>query len=188
MHRLRTQRRTKSRRKPPDVKPEARLRARCRMYLANALPEPGWYSSLEHGRVHHGTPEQRAREWTKLAAQGVKQGLPDIAIWHCGKFIGIELKALKNKPTEAQVAFAAAMAANQFFAFTIRSVVELHDCLLECGVPVVPSMRIEAMRHDAQLSVPEVKKPRATGKPRAPKPTRGALNVMARARGKGIFG
>ena len=138
--------------------PEARLRARCRMYLANGLPPPGFWSSVEMGRLHAGTPEQRMHEWTRLAAQGVKVGLPDIMIWYMGRFIGVELKAGRNKSSDPQRTFAAAMRNNGFVVHEIRSIVGLHEALEFEGVPVLPSMRIAALHHDAALSVPVKKR------------------------------
>lgn len=162
-----------------EMKPEARLRARCRSYLDKALPAPGWYSAIEHGRPHSGTPEQRAREWGRLAAQGVKAGIPDMDIRYLALVIGVELKAGKNKQSPAQLKTEAAFIANGCEYWVIRSVTELHDRLVAHLVPVPPSFRVMAMDYDARLAVPEPKKKVGGGKEKAMRPSRRAQKFAA---------
>lgn len=149
------------------AQPESRLRARCRLYLDHALPEPCTYSAIEHGRKHSGTQAQRAREWMRLKAQGVKAGVFDLIILAPGKFIGCELKAGKNTLSEAQQDWAKATAANSVdgshVALVIRSILGLHDALVGIGILIQPSMRILAMSYDACLSVPEKPKKKGRG-------------------------
>lgn len=140
------------------MKPEARLRSRCRAYLTAALPAPGRFTAIEHGRKHTGTKAQRGAEWARLAAQGVKQGLPDMEIHYLGKFIGVELKAGKNGLSENQIKMGRSIVDNGGVYWLIRSVVQLHDCLVDYGLPVSPSFRAAAMGYDAILAAPEKKK------------------------------
>jgi hypothetical protein len=134
------------------------------MYLKAALPPPpeAIWSAIEHGRMHHGSDEERAREWGRLKAKGVKVGLPDVfGVW-CFKFFAIELKAGRNDTSAAQDQFAAAWRANGGLYFVCRSVAEVDAALRSMSLPVHRSMAIAAAGHDAALSVPApAKKDRA---------------------------
>ena len=169
------------------MRPEDRLRARCRMYLDVALPAPGFYTAIEHGRMHTGTPEQRAREWGRLKAQGVKTGLSDLMVWHVGKFIAPEAKVGKNDTSEAQDSFGNAMRANGFEHFVFRSVVELHDGLVARGVPIQSALRILAASHDACLATPEPARKGRASKPQVAKPKASTLARMHAARRETMF-
>ena len=165
--------------------PEYRLRARSRMYLDKALPAPGFWSAIEHGRRHHGDKEERAREWERLKAQGVKVGLSDIMIWYRGLFIGAEAKVKPNGPSDMQEKFGFAMWDNGFGWFCYYSITDLHDRLVNLGIPIAPSFRIEAMHHDATLQVAKEPKKKSS-RPRKPRADPAALKVIARARARGI--
>ena len=154
-----------------SMKPEARLRSRCRMYLTKALPLPGWFTAIEHGRKHTGTKEQRAREWQRLAAQGVKKGIPDMEIHDLG-YIGVELKVGADQ-SGAQSKVEAAIVANGGTYWLVRSVVTLHDNLVGHGVPVRPSFRVLAMQYDAVLAQPE-KKGKGGGNEKPARPSKRA--------------
>ena len=169
------------------MRPEDRLRARCRMYLDAALPPPGWFSAIEHGRKHHGTEQQRMAEWSRLRAQGVKVGISDILVMYLGELIGVELKVGKNEPSKNQTDFGEMMEANGFKWRVIRSVCELHDWLVYLGIPIARSMFLAAVAHDAALAQPEALKPRRTSKPKAAKPKASTIAKMNRARGSTMF-
>lgn len=142
------------------MRPEDRLRARCRMFLNEALPAPAFWSSIEHGQKLSGDKVQRARQWGRLKAQGIKTGLADIFIWWSGKFIGVELKVGDNDTSDAQDDFADAMRDNGFQCHTIRSVIALDELLRQVGMDIPRSMQIAAAGHDAALTQPEkLKKP-----------------------------
>lgn len=168
------------------AQPEARLRARCRLYLQNALQPPATFTAIEHGRRHTGTKQQRAREWQRLKGQGVKAGVFDLIVLAPGLFIGCELKAGKNTLSPEQEKFAAATVANGHHALVIRSILDLHDSLIRLGLDIAPSMRILAMSYDACLSVPEKKKKRASGSPRVipQKPSLSTIRRFETARSK----
>lgn len=154
------------------------------MYLNAVLPAPGFWSAIEHGRKHGGTDEQRAREWQRLKAQGVKTGLADLFIWYRGQFIAPEAKVGDNRPSDAQQRFGAAMHANGFTWFAFWSVVELHDRLVALGVPIAPEMRKLAAHHDATLAAPEPTRPRrSAARPKPKKPTKAAQAFARRAMG-----
>lgn len=152
--------------------PEARLQSRCRAYLKDALPAPGWFSAISHER------KQSVRSGQRQKAMGVKRGLSDLMVWYRGKFLAVELK-VDSPVSENQKLFGAAMVRNEFSWAVIRSVVSLHDHLVGQGVPIAPSMRIAAMRADAALAVaePAVSKPKRPSKPRVPRPSSKALAV-----------
>ena len=168
------------------MRPEDRLRARCRMWLDQFLPPPGTWSAIEHGRQHSGTPEQRAREWQRLKAQGVKVGLPDLMIWFNGRFIGCELKAGKNTTSAHQEEFGRAMAANGFVWVVIRSVEALATVLHQHGIPLPLAASQVATEYDRILATPEpVKTP--SRRPTKAKAEPSKLAVISRARRAGIF-
>lgn len=157
------------------------------MYLTAALPAPGFFSAIEHGRAHVGTPEQRMKEWQRLKAQGVKTGLADLFIWYRGMFLPVELKVDGNDTSSNQDRFEEAMAANGFLYEVCRSVESLDSTLRRRNIPILPSMRIAAMDHDAFLSIPEKVVAKTYRPPRADKPDPKKLKAMGRARGRGFF-
>ena len=152
------------------MQPEARLRARCRMFLTSHLVSPCWFTAIEHGRKHHGTAEQRAREWQYMQSQGIKTGIGDLLVLAPGYCCFIELKAGKNTQSEAQHAFQAVMAALGHGYDVCRSVEQLGEALSRNGIPLAANWRVAAMHHDAALDgeAPKKRAPR----PRAAKPTR----------------
>lgn len=127
------------------LRPEDRLQSRVRMYLDDALPAPGWWSSVDHAR------KQSLKSGQIQKARGIKRGLCDVAIWYLGMFYGIELKAGKNDTSDAQDGFGVAMVATGFRYQVIRSVEALDLYLRNTGIPILPSMRVAAMQHDAAL-------------------------------------
>lgn len=142
------------------MRPEDRLRSRLRMYLDKVVPAPpeAMWSSIEHGRLHRGTDEERAREWQRLKAQGVKTGLFDAEIaWR--NIIAIELKWGKNTLSSDQRKMRDAWVNNGGKHIEARSVVEVDAALRALGLPVPRSMQIYAAEQDAALSQPE-KRPR----------------------------
>lgn len=158
--------------------PEARLRARCRMLLDSHLELPCWYTAIEHGRRHHGTKEQRAREWQHLQAQGVKQGIGDMLVLAPGHCLFVELKAKANKQSESQYAFQAKMAALGHGYEVVRSVEALGQALERNGVPLRAGWRVAAMQHDAALDsepAPAVKRTGATKGKSLRRPTLGQV-------------
>lgn len=138
------------------ARPEDALQLRVAKYLREALPAPGFWTSIIPER------KQSVIAGARLKARGAKAGLSDIMIWYQGKFIAIELKAGTGRLSEHQKSFANAMDCNGFDAYEIRSVVDLHDVLCGCSIPILPSMRLSAQSADIMLSKPPApKKPRA---------------------------
>jgi len=169
------------------AQPEARLRARCAMLLKSHLASPCWFTSIEHGRKHAGTPQQRAAEWTRLQAQGVKAGIGDMLILAPGYAVWLELKAGANKQSDVQLSMQSAMVALGHGYAVVRSVEQLVDVLEQHGIPLLAGARVAALRHDGMLAVPVAKKPARVAKPRAEKPTRKQLATLARVRARGVF-
>jgi hypothetical protein len=152
------------------MQPEARLRARCAMFLRTCAPGLK-FTAIEHGRKHTGTAEQRAREWQALAAQGLRQGLGDMLLMppH-SPGLWVELKHGANKQTPAQRAMQDDMEAIGWGYVVCRSVEALGHQLALRGIPLAIGWQITAMRHDALL---DGDAPRRTpAKPRAVKATR----------------
>lgn len=167
------------------AQPEARLRARCAMLLRSHLAPPCWFTSIEHGRRHHGTAEQRAREWQKLAVAGVKQGVADVLILAPGYAFMVELKSATGRQSDAQLAMQQAMAALGHGYAVVRSVEQLVDVLEQHGITLLAGARVAALRHDGMLAAP-AKVAKRSAKPAAAKPTRKQLAVVARLRGQGV--
>lgn len=153
------------------MQPEARLRARCAMLLKSHLAPPCWFTSIEHGRKHAGTAEQRAAEWTRLQAQGVKAGIADVLVLAPGYALWLELKAGANQQSDAQLAMQNAMAFLGHGYVVVRSVEQLVDVLEKHGIPLLAGARVAALRHDGMLAAP-AKVAKRTAKPRPAKPTR----------------
>lgn len=153
------------------AQPESRLRARCAMLLTSHLAPPCWFTALEHGRRHHGAKEQRAREWQALVRQGVKAGIGDLLVLAPGYCCFIELKAGKNKQSDAQFAFQAVMATLGHGYAVVRSVEQLGEVLQDNGIGLAPGWRVAAQVHDAALDG-EAPIRKRTAKPPAAKPTR----------------
>jgi hypothetical protein len=166
--------------------PEARLRARCAMLLRSHLAPPCWFSSIEHGRRHHGTAEQRAREWQALARQGVVAGIGDMLILAPGYALWLELKSATGRQSDAQLAMQNAMAALGHGYAVVRSVEQLVDVLEQHGIPLLAGARVAALRHDGMLAVPVARKPARIAKPSAAKPTRKQLATLSRLRAQGV--
>jgi hypothetical protein len=141
------------------------------MLLKSHLAPPCWFSSFEHGRKHAGTAQQRAAEWTRLQAQGVKAGIGDMLILAPGYALWLELKSATGRQSDAQLAMQNAMAFLGHGYAIVRSVEQLVDVLEKHGIPLHAGARVAALRHDGMLAVPE-KVAKRTAKPRAAKPTR----------------
>lgn len=154
------------------MRPEDRLQSRVRMYLKDALPAPGWWSSIAHER------KQSVFSGQVQKARGIKRGLSDVMIWYRGMFYGIELK-VSSPISESQAAFGAAMEANGFKWVVIWSVVQLDEYLRAEKIPIPYSFHIEALRHDAALESPGrvVGKSRSPGKPRQKRPSSKAIAI-----------
>ena len=168
------------------MSPEHRMQSRLRIYLKDALPAPGEWTSIDKGVLLSGTPQQRMHQAMKMTARGIKGGVSDVVVMYCGLCVWIELKAGRNSLQPQQVAWAQSVRANGFVAEEARSVVEVHDLLVRLGVPVPPSMRLAALSHDAALSVPEPAKKRSTRPAQAPRPTAAALAFGRAVHGGGV--
>ena len=149
------------------MRQEDRLRSRCRMWLKDHLAAPWTWSAIEHGRLHRGSDEERAREWGRLQAQGVKTGLGDLMIWGPERrFANIELKWGDNDTRESQDRWANAIIGCGFRAYVVRSVAELCRILAEMEAPLGTLALPTAEAHDrALMAPPPVTKKRGAAKP-----------------------
>jgi hypothetical protein len=155
------------------------------MYCHEALPPAYRFISIEMGRKHTGTEQQRMAEWQRLKAQGVVPGIEDSEITGPGRLkLPIEFKAGHNKLSEHQINRRDHLISCGFPYLECRSITGLHDCLVAIGVPVLPSMRILALNYDAALSVPEPVEKAAAPKARAEKPQAATLEKMAKMRAR----
>jgi hypothetical protein len=143
------------------MRPEERLQVRCAMFCTSHVPLPTFWTAVEHGRVHKGTNEQRAREWQRMARAGVKKGLPDLWFLAPSYVLMVELKSDAGRQTDAQKVFQAQMAALGHGYSVVRSVEQLGEVLQDNGIPLAPGWRIKAQLHDAALDgeAPARKKP-----------------------------
>ncbi len=173
------------------MQPEARLRSRCAKFLRSHAPGL-WFTAIEHGRAHAGTPEQRAREWGRLQAQGVRQGLADMLLMPaCLPDLWVEMKHGTNKQSEAQVQMQRDMQAIGRGYVVVRSVEQLGEVCEAHGIQMAPGWRVAAQIHDAALDVPKpLAKARKAGaaKPRASRAQIARGNRLALASAKGWGG
>jgi len=169
-------------------RPEERLQIRCAMFCTSHVLPPTFWTAVEHGRQHKGTPEQRAREWQRMARAGVKKGLADLWFLAPSYVLLVELKTPSNKQTEAQHAFQARMAALGHGYEVVRSVEQLGEVLQRHGIPLADGWRTKAQIHDAALDAqPPVRKNPARNFPQKPTRTQIAAGnrvALAMARGK----
>ena len=157
------------------------------MLLKSHLAPPCWFSSIEHGRKHAGTQQQRAAEWTRLKAQGVQAGIGDTLILAPGYALWLELKSAIGRQSEAQLAMQHAMTALGHGYAVVRSVEQLVDALEQHGIPLHAGARVAALRHDGMLAVPVAHKPARATKPAIAKPTPKQRAAMSRLRAKGVM-
>lgn len=136
------------------MRPEDRLRATARVFANAYVEPPTWWSAIEHGRRHHGTEQQRAAEWRRMAAQGVKPGIGDMLFQRAGFTLWVEFKAGKNVQTAAQRQFEAAQEAIGNGYIVVRTISHLGGALAEAGFPIGLGWQLAAMRWDAQLEAP----------------------------------
>lgn len=155
------------------MRPEDRLRARCAMLLRSHPPVNVWWTAIEHGRRHHGTPDQRAQEWQRLARQGVQTGISDLLFIAPGFVLMGELKVGAGKQTEAQEMMEATMKRLGHGYEVVRSVEQLGEALERNGIALAPGWRVKAQLHD--LALDTAPKPKRPAKPRAPRATRAQI-------------
>lgn len=169
------------------MSPEARLRARCRMLATSHVLPPTWWSAIEHGRQHKGTKEQRAREWQRLAGQGVKTGIADMMFQVPAFTLWIELKVGTNDTSDGQDQFAAAQRAIQNGYEVARSVEAFGEALERHGIPIAAGWRVKAQIHDAELAAvaPVVKR---TGTTKGKSLRRPSLKQVARGNRLALVG
>ena len=169
------------------MRPEDRLRARCRLFLDGALLPPCFYTAIEHGLKMRGTQEERERAWGRLKAQGVKTGLADLFVWAPGYFHAIELKSGKNDTTDAQDVFRDALKAMGHGYEVARSVTQLGDALAANLIPLAANWRIQAAHHDAALAVDRPAKKARTPRANPTRPTRQQVAKIAGMRARTLF-
>ena len=122
------------------------------------------------------------------STRGVLAGTPDTQLLVPGFSVWCELKWARGKPSERQYDIGRQIIAAGHKWFWTNSVEGYRAGLEAAGVALTPNARVVAMNYDAALVEAAggvVRK--ATRQPRAEKPTRRALNAVARARGKGVF-
>jgi hypothetical protein len=151
------------------MRPEDRIRATARMFANAYVEPPTWWGAIEHGRRHHGTDAQRAAEWGRMAAQGVKKGVADMLFQRPGLSLWVEFKSHKNVQTSAQRQFEAAQAVIGNGYIVARTITHLGGALAEAGFPLGLGWQLAAMRYDAKLEV--APKPKRRGKPPADRPS-----------------
>ena len=158
------------------MRPEDRLQARVRMFLDAHLPPPATWTAVNKGVLLAGDDQQRMRTAQRLKAQGVKNGIEDVMIWHGRQYFAVELKTEKGRQSEAQQKRQADVEANGQHYQVLRSVIDLYYYLMGWAVPFAPSARIAALHHDAALSVPHV-----VGKPAKPRTAKARPSARALA-------
>jgi hypothetical protein len=143
------------------MRPEERLQIRCAMFCTSHVAPPTFWTAVEHGRMHKGTGEQRAREWQRMARVGVKKGLPDLWFLASSYVLLVELKSDAGRQTDAQKVFQAQMAVLGHGYAVVRSVEQLGEALQNHGIGMLWGWRQGAQLHDIALATvaPARKKP-----------------------------
>lgn len=118
------------------MRPEDELQKAVCDYLDAALTGLSWYAAIPNGSVLAGNAAQRGRQMNRLKRTGLKVGAPDIVICSEGRFIGVELKAGKGKPSEAQLAVCDQITGAGGLYTIARSVSEVDAYLRLQAVPV----------------------------------------------------
>jgi hypothetical protein len=140
--------------------PEGRLKIRIARYLRAFFPPPGTWKANEAGLKFGGSDVQRAAQWGRLKARGVKVGIEDFDANYMGNFIALEAKAGKNGLRVMQKKREVEVVANGGKYFVIRSIAVLHHLLISSGIPIVnPSFALAtAEGYDRELAAPVAKK------------------------------
>jgi hypothetical protein len=93
-------------------KPEHALQASVAAFFKSWLPADMPWSSVDHGITFKGDALQRANQWNRLAARGVKKGLHDMPIiFYRGHLHSIELKRPGQDADDEQRAWGAKIVA-----------------------------------------------------------------------------
>lgn len=170
------------------MRPEDRLRARCRMLCQTHVLPPTYWTAIEHGRQHHGTKEQRAREWERLKAQGVKTGVADFLLQRRGLSLWQELK-VDTEQSGPQEAFEAEQLAIGNGYEIARTVTQFGENCEKHGIALKPGWRVKAGLHDLELAAaqppPKVRKVGTTTGKVARRPT---LKQVARGNRLALVG
>lgn len=118
------------------MRPEDELQASVCAYLRRALTGSSWFCAVPNGSVLAGNPKQRGMQMARLKKTGLIVGSPDLIICSEGRFIGLELKAGKGKPTESQLSACDAILAAGGLYTIVRSIDEVEAYLRLQGVPL----------------------------------------------------
>lgn len=134
------------------ARPEDKLRAAAAKFASAYIDPPTWWSAIEHGRRHHGTDIQRAAEWGRMKAQGVKPGIADMMFQRAGFTLWVEFKAGTNRQTPVQRQFEAAQNAIGNGYVVVRTLGHMGDALAEAGFGLGLGWQLAAWRYDAELA------------------------------------
>jgi hypothetical protein len=71
---------------------------------------------------------------TKLKAEGVRAGVPDLALIHQGRYYGIEIKTVKGRLSVNQKTMISLINEQGALVGVVRSVLETQELLKEWGI------------------------------------------------------
>lgn len=154
---------------------EHRLQSRLRMFFDDYLTGGVEWVSIDHGVKLGGTPQQRANQWARMKARGIRPGVEDVQLLHKKDFFAIELKVGANGLSDAQRQRRDAVWANGQYYVVGRSVVAVFEYLELANVPFRRGALEAAQGHDRALAVEQSPKLKRPTKPRTTRPSRRAL-------------
>lgn len=120
---------------------EEQLHRTVAQFLDWMLKEPACYSTFPSGGYLLGKAAAG-----RLRARGLKAGMPDILVFHGGRAIGIELKSLKGRVSDAQKEMIPKLKAAGVPVYICRDFEGVIFALRNEGVPLRGNAQTEGRR------------------------------------------
>jgi hypothetical protein len=161
---------------------EHKLQTTCAVFLARALPPDVAWTSVDPATDQKMTMVAGARR----KARGIKPGWSDLQFIRLGQFYAIELKIPGGRQSENQRLRQTEIESAGAQYAICYSVEDVEQRLLSWGF-VLRATSFPAAEYDARREARQAAPKKRTSKPRSEASNRAALNVLARARAKGVF-
>ena len=173
---------------PTKLQPEERLQVFVIRRLREILPaDVDVWAIEQNSNLDTREEKQRIaaiRRWQRLLNKGCIPGVVDLHFSWPGSYGVMELKWGKNGLTGEERKFLQRRAEHGHKTAACWTAGDVENALREWGIELTGSMR----GVDERLAIEAaVRKPARARKPMTVKPSRRALNAVARARGKGVF-
>lgn len=156
-------------------RPEHSLQTQIKKWVRECVAEPHVFLAFD--RAAAANPRTHLYE----AARGIRAGTPDTVLLFRGRSMWVELKAGKNKTSEAQDRLHQEMAAVGHPVTVCWTVCDYWRACLAHGIKLVPYAQTHAEGLDVLLASATPAVPKKTARPRAPRPSSKALALAALA-------